>query len=106
MARTQAPKSLKKAGNQFWKTVMAEFVLESGHDLTRLEMACSCLDTIAESETIVEKEGLFVLDRFEQQKEHPGLKTIRDNKVIFCRIIRELGLDLEPPSDSRPRGRY
>jgi len=39
-------------------------------------------------------------------KEHPAAKVIRDNRIIFCRIIRELALDIETPSESRPPRAY
>ena len=106
MQKKRAPNNLKTHGKAFWKKVMAEYVLEDSHDLERLTHACSCLDTIDEAEKIVAKEGYFINDRFQQRREHPGLKTIRDNKVVFCRIIRELRLDLETGPDNRPPRQY
>ena len=102
----RTPSGLQAPGKKFYKKVMHEYEMEEAHDLQRLFMACRCLDEIAEAEEVVRNEGRFILDRFKQQKEHPAAKAIRENKVLFCRIIRELGLDLAIPGDSRPRRQY
>jgi len=102
----RAPTGLQTPGKKFWKKVMSEYEMDVSPDIQRLFLASRCLDEIAECEKIVQAEGRFVLDRCKQQKEHPASKAIRDNKVLFCRIIRELGLDLAIPEDSRPRRQY
>jgi P27 family predicted phage terminase small subunit len=106
MTTNRAPNGLKTAGKGFWHKVLEEFVLTDAHDLERLKQSCSCLDEISDAEAVVRKEGMFVKDRFQQTREHPALKTTRDNKTLFCRIIRELGLDLNVPDTSRPPRQY
>lgn len=100
------PQGLKRAGKRFWVRVMNEFVLEETHDLARLEMACRCLDEIVKAEGVVEQDGMYIKDRFLQTREHPAMKTCRDNRTLFLRAVRELGLDLEQSPESRPPGRY
>lgn len=99
-------KDLKKTGRDFWKRVLKEYEMVDAHDLTRLHMACRCLDDITEAEKQIEEDGHFVKDRYGQTKEHPGGKVIRDNRTLFCRIIRELALDITEPGDSRPPRQY
>ena len=106
MKTQKTPNGLKAPGKKFYKRVLAEYEMTEGHDLERLFMACRCLDEIAESEKVVKEEGRFIEDRFNQKREHPAAKSIRDNKIIFCRIIRELALDIVTPEDSRPRRQY
>ncbi len=101
-----AGNGLKAAGNRFKEQTKSENDLVESHDLERLEMACHCLDEIQEAKKIIKKEGRFIMNRFQEKREHPASKAIRENKIIFCRIIRELGLDLVEPEDSRPRRRY
>jgi len=100
------PAGLKSAGKKFWKHVLKDFEFTESHDLERLRQACGCVDSILEAEEVVEAEGRFIRDRFQQIKEHPACRAIRDNKVLFCRIIRELGLDISTPGDSRPPRQY
>jgi len=104
--KQKTPSGLQAAGKKFYKQVLADYELTEGHDLERLFMGCRCLDEIKEAEDIVKEEGRFINDRFMQKREHPAAKSIRDNKIIFCRIIRELGLDIYTPDDSRPRRQY
>jgi phage terminase small subunit len=106
MKISKVPNGLQSHGKKFFKKVLSEYVLTEGHDLERLFMACRCLDEIAEDEKVVTEEGRFIEDRFKQKRENPAAKSIRDNKIIFCRIIRELGLDISTPADSRPPRQY
>ena len=100
------PSDLKKDGKAFWTKAHNEIELENSHDLVRLHHAAQCLDRIAEAQRMLKKEGLYVKDRWEQSREHPAQKTERDNKVLFCRIIRELGLDLVTGPDTRIPAKY
>ena len=102
----KTPNGLQGSGKKFFKKVLSEYILSESHDLERLFMACRCLDEISAAEKIVVMEGRFIEDRFKQKREHPAGKAIRDNKVLFCRIIRELGLDLEGTQESRPPRQY
>ncbi|MEI6263048.1 MAG: hypothetical protein WCR46_24545 [Deltaproteobacteria bacterium] len=100
------PPGLKAQGKQFWKKIQDVYGMDEAHDIERLKMACRCLDEIEEAELIIAAEGRYVPDRFEKTQEHSGCKAIRDNKTLFCRIIRELALDLTTTGDSRPPRQY
>jgi phage terminase small subunit len=102
----KAPPGLQSPGKQFWKKANSETVFEESHDLERLLMACKCLDDIQVAEQEIKTNGVFIKDRYGQPKEHVACKVIRDCRIIFCRIIRELGLDIETPPDSRLPRRY
>lgn len=106
MKVAQPPGALKAAGRKFWKKVLSEYVLSDAHDLQRLAMAAGCLDEIAGAEVVLKTDGYFTLDRYGGRRESPAAKSVRENKIIFCRIIRELGLDLEETEASRPRRQY
>jgi len=102
----KTPSGLNTAGKKFWKKVLSEFELSETHDLERLSMACRCLDDLKEIENRVETDGKFTLNRYGAVVEHPGCKMIRDTRLLFIKIIREMGLDLVVPEDSRPPRRY
>ena len=101
----RAATHLQNDGKKFWKQVLTEFQLQDPHHLKILQSACSCLDRIVQAREEIKKEGPYILDRFEQKKEHPAQKTERDNKVLFARLVRELQLDI-PPEDPRPARQY
>jgi hypothetical protein len=102
----KTPDGLKSKGAAFWKKVLSEYELSEAHDLSRLEMAAKCLDDLAEAEKRVEADGMFTTNRYGATVEHVGCKTIRDNRLLFVKIIRELALDIIAPGDSRPPRQY
>ena len=79
---------------------MAEFDI-ADHDEPLLVACCEMLDRAEEARKKVEKEGLTVIDRFNQPKPHPAVDIECQSLLSFVRIRRELGIDAEPP-DSRP----
>jgi phage terminase small subunit len=106
MTIKRPPKYLKAPGKVFYLQVNKEYLFESAQDLERLVMACECLDTINSARSEIQKAGEFFIDRWGQPRAHPGFTIIRDQKALFIRIIRELGLDLEIPEAARPPAKY
>ena len=96
---------LSKSSRKFFLKIMNQFELED-HHLEILSKACECIDRINEARLRIDKDGPYFKDRFSQLKPHPALKTEEQNKVIFARLIRELGLDVEPGTGEvgRPPG--
>ena len=97
----RAPKELQAAGREFWRSVLSQFDLPDHHDRELLKQCSACLDRIHESQQTIEREGLFVADRFGQAREHPAAATEVTNRRLFKGILRELGL-----SDSNPAEEY
>jgi phage terminase small subunit len=106
MKKPQKPPDLKPAGSAFWDRQVAESDFDESHDEARLGMACKCLDEISEAEEVIKKTGMFIPDRYGGFREHPAVKLIKDNRIVFLRIIRELGLDLVQAEDPRVRRAY
>ena len=98
------PKDLRKEGKKFYKDIFTSYEFEE-HHLKILEQACRCLDRITEARERIAVDGLYVKDRYGSLKEHPGAKTERDNRVLFARLVRELGLDLAD-NETRPPRQY
>ena len=101
-----SPDELKAAGRAFWSKAMQENDLDSAHDKERLLMAAKILDEIAAVEKQVQADGMFVKNRYGATIEHVGMKSIRDLRTLFVKIVREMALDLEPLGESRPPRRY
>jgi len=102
------PKHLrpKGPGRNFWRCTLREFDLTEAHHLELLEQAASTLDRIEQARDQLEQDGGYFVDRWQQPKPHPALAVEKDNKVLFARLVRELGLDLTEPTDSRPPRQY
>ncbi|MBN2845046.1 MAG: hypothetical protein JXQ25_03550 [Deltaproteobacteria bacterium] len=104
--KKKMPRGLQKEGQRFWKEILGEIIFEDSHDYELLNQACRTLDDIALNEKIIEKEGAYVKDRFSQVREHPACRAIRNQRVIFARLIRELNLSIDTPEESRPPRLY
>ena len=101
----QAPRNLSQESRKFWNEILKIYELQP-HHAKILEAACRCWDRILEARLTVEKESPYFKDRFGQVKAHPALEIESKNKNLFMRLVRELGFDLQSPSDSRPPRQY
>jgi hypothetical protein len=63
-------------------------------------LAAETLDSIAEAREQVNADGAFYLDGTGKPRKHPALDTMRNDKVVFARLCRELALS--DSEDSRP----
>lgn len=97
------PKELGSKGVEFWRNVLAEFDLTDFHDLTRLKQAAQCLDELDAAENQIKADGMYLPNRYGNVTEHPACKTVRDLRLLHCKIIRELSLDLPSPESRPPR---
>lgn len=96
------PIKLEKSGKAYWNRVLTDFEIESHHhDL--LAAACQQLDRAAAAAAVVKAQGVTQADRFGQLKTHPGVEIERNAHLAFCRLQRELGLDVEPAESRGPR---
>lgn len=77
---------------------MSRYQLEP-HHLLLLQGAAELWDRLQDARETVEKEGAIIADRFGCPREHPAAKLERDSKIVFCRMVRELALDIEPPAE-------
>lgn len=98
-----SPVPLGAHGTAFWDRVTSEFEIEE-HHLDLLASACQQLDRAAAAAAVIASEGVTTKDRFSQVKTHLAVDAERNAHLAFCRLQRELGLDIAPPA-SRPNAR-
>jgi phage terminase small subunit len=78
---------------------VGEFVLES-HHLHLLVLACEALDRAAQAREAIAEHGPVFVDRYGQPRARPEVQIERDSRIAFARLLRELALDVEGPSES------
>ena len=92
---TPPPPRLSKEMRQLWRRYVREYEMEP-HQLKLLEASCRAWDTGKAARARAADDGEYFRDRWNQLKEHPGLKTFRDSMTLFARLCRELNFDPEP----------
>ncbi|WP_246395410.1 P27 family phage terminase small subunit [Afipia massiliensis] len=79
-----------------------EFALDS-HHVRLLTKACEAWDRSEAAREAIAKHGLTYTDRFLAPRARPECAIERDSRLAFARLVREIGLDVSPPSESKPQ---
>lgn len=101
----RAPRGLSTRSRRFWNTITAEWSLDVQY-LELLRQCCQAMDRVDEARTVLEREGLTVVDRYGQTKPHPCVNVERDARIAVARLIRELNLSESAEEPRPPRLRY
>jgi phage terminase small subunit len=102
----RAPSDYTQEAKDFWRYHLKEWQEWDKHELIRLDEICRLLMDIRKDEDFLKKNGGVFTDRYGQPKEAPQSVRLRANRMLLMRMIREMGLDLQVPEDSRPPRRY
>jgi len=94
----KAPTHLKAATATWWSEIVEQYELEAHHERL-LTAAAEAWDRHEQARAILAKEGLTFQDRFDQPRGRPEIAVERDSRLGFARLLRELGLDIEPPGE-------
>ncbi len=97
----QTFKKLKPETKKWIRKVEKSWELDEHHKRL-LILSGAAWHRALEAKEIIDREGAIIFDRFEQKKSHPAVEIERQSMITFSRLLRELGLDLESPDDSRP----
>jgi|SRR6516164_5464441 P27 family predicted phage terminase small subunit len=96
----EPPEHLSPAMQRWWAAVVNEYVLEH-HHLLLLEAACSAWDEMVLARETLRKQGLVVSTGAGGSKKNPIADIVRDSRIAFARLVRELDLDVEMPKVDR-----
>jgi phage terminase small subunit len=72
------------------------------HHVRLLTKACEAWDRSERAREALAKYGMTYEDRFGAPRSRPEVAIERDSRLAFARLVRELGLDVALPSDTRP----
>src|SRR5437867_2703131 len=100
--KQNAPRHLRKETKDFWSRVVSDFQLEE-HHIKLLTAACESWDRATEAREAVEVAGAFFTNRHGEIRPHPGLAVERDSRTLFARLVRELALTVDDPTDEYAR---
>lgn len=101
-AAPRAPQHLAEATRLWWRSVVEAYEL-SQHHVRLLTLAGESWDRCEAARKAIGQHGLTFDDRFGAPHARPEVAIERDFRIAFARLLRELDLDIEPPTSS-PRG--
>ena len=100
--RTNSPTHLSPGTAQWWRSVMSEYALEP-HHIRLLTLAAEAYDSAQDAREIFSVKARLFIDRFDQPKPRPEVAIQRDSAIGFARMLRELDLEYQRPTDrARP----
>lgn len=99
--KPRPPKHLRKPTAAWWQLVSDDFELEP-HHVRLLTLACEAWDRATQAREALAEHGLTFEDRFGTPRARPEVGIERDSRIGFVRTLRELGLDIAEPDESRP----
>jgi len=89
-----APKHLQLQTRQWWMQVVRENELKESHRRI-LTLAGEAWDRSAQARRVLEQDGLTYKDRFGQPRPRPEVAIEKDAKLLFARLLREIGVEDE-----------
>jgi phage terminase small subunit len=99
--KKRAPEHLQPATRRWWLSVVKEWTLDE-HHIKILTLAGEAWDRCLQAREIIDRDGLTYTDRFGQPTARPEVAIERDSRIAFARLLRELDLDADGATASRP----
>jgi hypothetical protein len=93
--RSSPPSTLGEVGLGVWNSVQAEYDITDSGGRSMLEQACRALDRAEDCSAQIARDGTLLMTRH-GPKDHPLLRHETANRALAVRILRQLGLDVEP----------
>jgi phage terminase small subunit len=101
-ATFKPPAYLRPETRDWMNYVLSEYDLDQ-HHFRLLVLAAEAWQTGQEARETIARDGPVYLDRFNEPRKHPSVSIQAEARTAFSKLIRELDLDVDPPSTaSRP----
>jgi P27 family predicted phage terminase small subunit len=99
----KAPKHLRPETRKWWEQVAEDYACES-HHLRLLTLAAEAWDRATEAREAIAASGAYYTSKAGEPRAHPAIAVERDARIAFARLVRELSLTTDNPSEpySRP----
>jgi hypothetical protein len=96
------PSDLSAASKRWWRGVIEEFVVPDWA-LRGLTAAARAWDRAEQARLALDEHGLTFDDANGKPRPRPEVRIELDSRTSYLRCVRELALDVEPPSSRPPR---
>jgi hypothetical protein len=95
----RAPRHLRAATRGWFDSIVEAYHLES-HQVRLLVLAAEAWDGGEQARESLAKFGTTYTDRFGSPRARPECAQQRDCRLAFARLLRELSLDVDAPTDA------
>nr|WP_016856006.1 hypothetical protein [Halomonas smyrnensis] len=104
--KNSAPEHLSDEARAWWGKLADEYGIDDEAGLLLLQTALEAFDRMRQCQAAIARDGVSIVDRFEQIKPHPLLNGERDSRSQMLAALKAMNLDLEPLRDGpgRPPG--
>src|SRR5215213_3009860 len=99
---SEAPQHLSEPTKAWWRAVLRDYELEP-HHRRLLQAAGEAWDRYQQARAALAEHGLTFTDEKGLVRARPEAAIERDNRIAFARLVRELDLDTDGPSEPRSR---
>jgi len=99
----RAPDGLGPSGRRLWRAILVDFELAE-HEMSLLRQACRVADLCDRLQEVVDAEGPLTTTRLGEQKPHPGVVELRQQRLVLARLIVALRVPLGDQEEAVPRG--
>ena len=104
--RPAAPATLTPEASSLWRELVAEYDFDDRVGRMLLEEGLIAWDRARSAAALIARDGAVLVGRDGAMRRHPAVGIERDSRAQFVRIMRELGVNLEPVGGTgRPAGR-
>ena len=104
IATVEGYRDLQPKTKRWIRGIVSEWQLEE-HHMRLLVLAGGAYDRALSAKALVDADGPCVLNRFDVKVSHPMIDVWKQSSITFCRLLREVGLDLAGPEETRPKSR-
>lgn len=104
MTAPKPPTGLGPEGRKLWKAVLADFDLAQ-HELTLLREVARTADACSDLEAIVARDGRMVEDHLGNTRAHPAAVELRQQRILFARLLSCLRVPLGEEDSGRSQSR-
>jgi hypothetical protein len=98
----EPPATLGPSGARLWRSIMAQYDIRDAGGLAILEDACASRNNADEMAAVITQEGRMIRTKT-GFKEHPLIRHETAARGLTAKLLRSLGLDVEPLRSSSGR---
>lgn len=88
------PSHLSKKAKEQWRRIVEAFQIDDEPGRMLLTSACEAYDRLAQARAELKRDGISVIDRWGQRKQHPSVLTEASARSQMHSALRLLNMDV------------